>query len=275
MKISISFKFLACFSVLLSITSHHLPFTGFAESWKDVRGDHFIVYYRESEPFARKTLYHAEKYYTRIADELGYARHSNFWQWENRAKIYVYPDAKSFREATGEAGWSHGLAIYSKREIHSFIGEEGFEETILPHEIAHLIFRDFVGTDGRIPVWLDEGVAQWQEPKKREIARKVARWLLHTDKDLPLQDLFATDPRRLEDEEKVMHFYMQSVCLVDWLVRTYGPGAFTIFCRALRDGKPFNTALREAYRIETIADLDYKWRQDLFKEPVSGLEYYS
>ncbi len=247
----------------------------FAASWNEVRGDHFIVYYAVNEPFARQTLHNAEKYYARIADELGYARYSNFWQWENRAKIFVYADEGAYRKATGEAGWSHGLAIYSKKEIHAFLGIEGFHESILPHEIAHLIFRDFVGFKGQVPIWLDEGVAQWQEPMKREKANIVARWLLSQDKDLPLQDLFRTDPRALEDEEKVHFFYMQSVCLVDYLVRTYGAQAFTTFCRELRDGRTFADALQKAYRIETIADLDLRWRTELGQRPVVELETYS
>ncbi len=241
-----------------------------ADSWYDIKGDHFIVFYKTDEPFARKTAHNAETYYERIANELGYARHSNFWQWEKRVKIYIYASLQEFQKDTGEPAWSHGVARYSSKEIHTFTGSEQFMQGLLPHEIAHLIFRDFVGMEGQIPLWLDEGVAQWQEPAKRAQARKYARYLIHRDKHYPIYDLTTTDVRTVKDEEKVHAFYMQSVSLVEYLVSTYGGNAFTVFCRELRDGKKFDEALRAAYpnSIEDLGDLDYKWRKYVMETPV-------
>ena len=110
---------------------------------------------------------------------------------------------------------------------------------------------------------MDEGVAQWEEPAKREMSKKIARYLVSTAKDFHTQDLMTTDVRKIRDEEKVHYFYMQSVSLVDYLIKTYGPLSFTEFCRALRDGKKFEEALRAAYpeSIGSLNDLDSKWRE--------------
>jgi hypothetical protein len=245
--------------------------------WKELKGDHFIVYYLADESFAKQVAHDAEIYYNRIADELGYPRYSNFWQWENRAKVYIHDTAENFRKATGEPDWSHGVAMYSKKEIHSFTASEGFLDGILPHEIAHLIFRDFVGYKGvEVPIWLDEGVAQWEEPQKRQMAKRVSKWLIHFGKDMAVQDLTATDVRSLKDQEKVDFFYMQSVSIVDFLITKYGARSFTDFCRALRDGKSFNEALRGSFvAIENLAELDLAWRRYVHEDPVPELEYYS
>jgi hypothetical protein len=246
-----------------------------AADWQELKGDHFIVYYEGEEAFARQVMTNAESYYTRIADELGYPRYSDFWSWDNRAKVYIYPSAKLYREATGEADWSHGVAVYSKKEIHTFQESEGFLDGILPHEITHLIFRDFIGFRAQAPVWIDEGVAQWEEPAKRAIARKVARWLIHTDKDMALQDLTAADPHKMKDTDQVQYFYMQSVSLVDFLIRTYGAGAFTDFCRALRDGKGFDEALQSSFKVQNQWELQEKWRKEVMGEPVpDDIEVY-
>lgn len=231
--------------------------------WQELKGDHFIVYYLADGEFARQVARRAEFYYNQIASDLGYPRYSNFWQWEDRCKVYLYPNEEEYKKITGQPYWSHGMAHYTKREIHSYDHGNEFTEGTLPHEIAHLVFRDFIGIEGQIPIWMDEGVAQWCEPQKRELAKKISRYLIETDKDLHVQDLTATDPARLESEPQVHAFYMQSVSLVDFLVRLSGGQVFTQFCREIRDGKSFENALHAAYpnRIENIEELDQQWRK--------------
>ena len=251
--------------------------TASAIDWNDEKGDHFIVYYQKDQNFAKEVLRNAEVYYTHIADDLGYPRYSNFWQWDNRAKVYIYQDEKTFHETTGEAVWSHGMASYSKKEIHTFMGDAGFMNAVLPHEITHLIFRDFVGLGGEIPLWMDEGVAQWEEPEKRALSKKIAYYLVKTGKDFHIQDLTAMNVRKLTDENKVHIFYMQSVTLVDYLIKTYGAQRFTQFCRELRDGKKFNDALSSAYTglIDNLAELDAKWRKYVTVDPQPEIEIYT
>lgn len=247
-----------------------------ADDWSQKTSDHFIVFYKKDENFASQVARYAEIYYARVASDLGYQRYSNFWQWENRAKVFIYSNAEEFRRATGEEAWSQGVAVYSRKEIHSFIGNQGFLESILPHEITHLVFRDFIGFKSAVPVWLDEGVAQWEEPAKRALAKRVALQLIKGGKDLAVQDLTATNVRLLGDEQKIHFFYMQSVSLVDFLVTTYGTQAFTEFCQELRDGRPFEKAMHLAFKnIENLDEFDTKWRKYVAGEPSpSDIEVY-
>ena len=135
----------------------------YAFDWQELSGEHFIVYFLENKNFAQDTLDKAEVYYRNIAMELGYPRYSDFWTWDNRVKIYIYPDRKTYLQLTGEPAWSAGVASYDRKEIVSFAWSDNFLEFLLPHEITHLMFRDFVGFKGEVPLWLDEGVAQWAE----------------------------------------------------------------------------------------------------------------
>ncbi len=233
------------------------------QEWRELRGDHFIIFYRSDERFAAEVARRAELYYTQIASDLGYARYSNFWQWEKRVKIYIYPAQAEFLAESGQPEWSHGMASYTKKAIYTYISHERFLESLLPHEITHLIFRDFVGLHGTIPLWLDEGVAQWEEPDKRAIAKQAARYLIETGKWIPLADLTSIDIRDSSDAERVQAFYMQAVSLVDYLIRAYGPSEFTEFCRELRDGKPLEAALRAAYTnsIDSLPELEAKLKR--------------
>lgn len=242
-------------SSLLSSTAH-------AEDWKELKSDHFIIYYVDSDDFANITANKAESYYKKIADDLGYARYSNFWQWDNRVKIYIYPDRASFIKGTGQPEWSYGVARYDKKEISSYSDSKDFLDGLLPHEMTHLIFRDFVGFKGQVPLWMDEGVAQWEEPEKRRLVARAGRYLIAARKDLVLQDLMATDIRQSNDEEKVRNFYIESVSVVDFMIKTFGAQAFTEFCRQLRDGKSFGDALHAAFpSVESLYELDQRWRK--------------
>jgi hypothetical protein len=230
-------------------------------SWKQEKGDHFIVYYVNDEAFAVETKKKAEVYYNRIADELGYARMSNFWQWENRVKILIYPSEKEYHEATKQPDWSKGVAYYDKKSIVTFQRSDNFIDGLLPHEITHLIFRDFVGFTGQVPLWMDEGVAQWQEPRKRELSKSMAKYLIENGKNLSIQEITSMDIRGSEDKEMVNAFYMQAVSLVDFLVKQYGAQSFSGFCRQLRDGKSLDEALRFSYpsSIRSLQDLENQW----------------
>ena len=231
--------------------------------WSELKGDHFIIYYQSDEPFAHEMLRKSEEYYKRIGEELGYERYSDFWQWDNRVKIYIYATQEEFLKATGRQNWSHGVADYTKKEISSYVWKEGFLESLLPHEITHLIFRDYVGFEGEIPLWLDEGVAQWQESAKRPIVKEAMRNALSKGKGYNLKDLTEIDIRTVSYAPAVELFYIQAMSVVDFLIKKKGSDVFIFFCRQLRDGKSMDEALKFTYptSIRSLNELEEQWRQ--------------
>jgi hypothetical protein len=258
----------------------------FAQDWQQLSSDHFNLYFVSADDkFARAVLDKSEVYYAQIASDLGYARYSEFWTWANKVKIYIYPDQASFMEATGEPEWSQGMADYLKKEIIGYFGSKGFEDSILPHEMAHLIFRDFVGFKGEVPLWLDEGVAQWHEKVRREEVRRMTKGQYEKDSLLSIKDMMKLDIRNIKYKDTVYirpiktksgergvlflsgdslisTYYLQAVSLVDFLILEYGTDTFTHFCRQLRDGKSLEEALGFAYPafIRNLDDLERVWK---------------
>ena len=239
-----------------------------AQEWQEIKSDHFIVYFIKNEKFAKDVSRKSETYYRKIASELGYQRHSGFWTWDNRVKIYIHLDQASFLKATKQPQWSQGMANYTKKEISSYAWSEGFLDALLPHEMTHLIFRDYVGFKGEVPLWLDEGVAQWMEPKKREAVKYAIKRLDNEGKLFTLNEMMKLDVRQSSDSEKVTYFYIQAVSLVNFMVTKYTATRFTNFCRQLRDGKSIANSLKFAYpiSIRSVEELQEKWLKHIREE---------
>ena len=143
---------------------------------------------------------------------------------------------------------------------------------LLPHEMTHLIFRDYVGFKGEVPLWLDEGVAQWMEPRKREAVKFAVKRLADQGKLLSLQQMMTLDIRQSSDNALVLNYYIQSVSLVSFLVTKYSAARFTNFCRQLRDGKSIIKSLTFAYptSIRSIEDLQEKWLKHINEDATYG-----
>jgi hypothetical protein len=286
--------------ILIGILILCLNAVAYAQSWREIKSDHFLLYFipasesansvevssaAEAEEFGKEVLRKAEVYYQRIAEDLGYQRSSEFWTWDKRAKIYLYPDHDSFIKTSNHPAWAGGMADYNTKTIMSFFGSKEFSDTILPHEIAHLIFRDFVGFKGEIPLWLDEGVAQWTEEKKRQEIKKVVKEMLMKNGLLTMDDMMKLPinnikngenvyirPTRTRSGEKgvlfltgnnlITAYYVQAVSLVGFLIEKFGKNDFTSFCRALRDGKNLEEGLIAVYgtHIRNLNDFDDQWK---------------
>jgi len=179
--------------------------------------------------------------------------------------------------------WSHGMADYVNKTIKSYARGEGFVDSILPHEIAHLLFRDFVGFESQIPLWLDEGVAQWSEVKKRPHFKRLMQEAINNKRVLSLADMMKLNLSVIKSDDEVHIrysslkeepiililsgenlinlYYLESVSLVAFLVEKYGSKKFTVFCRELKNGKSVDDALRVAYpyAVKNVSDLEIKW----------------
>jgi len=268
--------------ILLSLTSL------FAKTnWAQKRSEHFIVYFPDSaREFGIKVSSKAEDCYRLIAKDLGYVRYGNFWKWGNRVKIYLYPDHQAYIKASHQQDWSHGMADYKKKQIISYIDNLKFLNSLLVHEIAHLIFRDFVGFKSDVPLWLDEGVAQWEEKDNRSLRKSLVMQLARRKLLLSMDDMMKLDIRQVKAADKitilgtygnntqklklelsgnqlVKIYYLQAFSLVGFLMERFGADDFIVFSRQLRDGKSVAEALEFAYpmHLRNIKALEEEWKK--------------
>jgi len=236
--------------------------------WQEIKGEHFVVYYQApaDKGLAQQLARRAESYYQSIGNRIGYTRYSQFWTWDKRVKILLFPDQASFARQMKVPNWSSGYAnrdsqLFNSRVIATYRQEGNMLDGLLPHEISHLALHDYISPE-YLPVWFDEGVAQVEEQNKKAEAAAIMPALKRQGELVPLAVLNVWDVRRETDPRRVAIFYAQSVALTDFLATRYGAENFRRLCQELRKGKSFEAAISSAYggQFNSLDDLDRKWQ---------------
>jgi len=244
-----------------------LPLVVFADNqqWQIFKSTHFFIFYKSAkETQLNELAQKAEEYYNKITDDLGFNRF-NFWTWDNRAKIYLFDNQEDYRKLTGDPNWSAGQAHVGNKLIQTFITAKGFLDNVLPHEMAHIIFREMVGFNNPgVPLWLEEGVASYQEQEnffvKSNLANKIKQGGF-----LSLDSLSRFNVANLKQQTDVRLFYVESYSLVKYLIATFGKDKFVLFCQNLRDKKNLPRALVLTYSFNDLADFENSWRKYILK----------
>lgn len=234
--------------------------------WNTEKSDHFIVYYQKASPdHVAEILRRAEYYYNAITDDFGFTRFGDFWTWDNRARIYLYDNSSDYKKITNSPGWSGAGVNVNTREIYTFVNMENFYDTILPHEIGHIIFREFTGYKRNYPLWLEEGIACYLERGQRDERMRIARGLVRSKIFISLEDL-----QKIKSSDILLIpdiFYSESASVVAFLLKDYGKDKFVDFCRALRDlrdDQDWQVALKDVYKFKDLNEMNLRWTNFLY-----------
>ncbi|MFH1798445.1 MAG: hypothetical protein ABH844_03775 [Candidatus Omnitrophota bacterium] len=224
--------------------------------WREHKRAHFIVYYHPgiSENYVRAFAGKCENYYRSITHRLGFERF-NFWLWDNRAKIFLYRTKEDYLGSTGRAAWSGASVNIKKKWISTFYFESDFFDVILPHELSHIILREFIGLETKTPLWFDEGTACANEEDSLKRYFFTAKKLVEKGYYNSVAQISGISTA---ESATPSVFYPVSAAVVIYLLEIYGRGRFEMFCRNLRDGEPFTLSLGKIYRIRGTEDLNKK-----------------
>lgn len=222
--------------------------------WLEYKSDHFLIYFHKDIPadYIKRVSEEAEGYYESIAENLGFDRYEG-WIWDERAKLYIFKDAEEYRKDSLQSKWSGGSVTISSKVIKTYLWSEGFFEKLLPHELGHIIFRDFVGFNNNVPLWLDEGVAVLQEKTDIKFYTKTMRRIRIP---IPMESLNRITAKTLIAP---VLYYAQAASVVDYLLSKFDKEKFIKLCKYLKEGKRFIAALDSAYSFEDLNELDKAW----------------
>ncbi|MDD5464727.1 MAG: hypothetical protein PHP73_00015 [Candidatus Omnitrophica bacterium] len=266
------------FSLLFFLKNRTVPFILFfsfflpvlaraevnASFWQTKKSPHFIVYYQEaSGDFVGQLAASAENYYNSIVDELGFRR-MDFWSWDDRAKVYLFNNGADYLNETRGLAWSGAQVSVKLRTIKTFIGQPSFFDSILPHELTHIIFREFVGSRTKLPLWLDEGVACSQEKSSLVSRMDSARAQAKQDAHLKFDKLFEIYDSTLIAPNV---FYSESASIIVFLLKKYDREFFLDFSRKLRDGIQWKSALLSTYHFSNFEEMESAWKAFMLNQP--------
>lgn len=227
------------------------------EYWLIKKSMHFIVYYKGEDSSLQidRLLKDAEANYEEITEALGF-KIFDFWTWDKRCKIYLFPSANAYYNDTGRPIWSAAHANFQEKAIKTYTLDKDFFEKILPHEMSHLILREFIGINTYLPLWLEEGIASLSEKSGREERLTIVKGLARGNLLIPLDKL-----TNITADNLVMPkiFYAESLSIVYFLLKKYGRDKFVDLCRDLRDKKEWEDAIENVYGFRGISSIGEEW----------------
>jgi hypothetical protein len=228
--------------------------------WQEEKSEHFIIAYQNVPvSFVQDVIQAAEEHYRDTMTTLGFTRYQG-WTWDKRVKITIY-DSQDAYVKSSHYGWSGGQVNPATKEIMTFPSDSGFFDALLPHELGHIIFHEGAGFYDNIPLWLDEGVAMYQERSRRLGADDGVRALIAQGAYIPLKDLDQMALSSGTDQAIVHAFYTEAASLVGFLINKYEVYRFARLCRDLHDGQRFEWALKKAYmEFPDLTALERAWR---------------
>lgn len=230
-------------------------------TWQQMKGQDFVIYYRADVPddFVQTTMDTSEDELRRVTDNLGITN-SPSWGGGRQIKVYIYSNRDDFVKNGGQAGWSHGVAFAQAKTIKLYPDASGFFDSLLPHELGHIIFRDYIGFTANIPLWFEEGVAIYQEKAKRLGSNEIVKDAIKNGQFIPLSQLSGMRLYKNTKDQVVDLFYTESASAVYYMVTELGEQEFYFFCNEIKNNTPFEDALHKVYlRFKTIDDLNQSW----------------
>lgn len=254
-------KFNLTFSLFCAVTTLFLTAQlSLGEDWQELRSRHAIVYYtRNTESFARIVSKAVEEDYYYISSALGIP-FKDRWTVNDRVHIYIHESQQEYIVASQQGEWSSGVAIGKEKSIRTYPQAAGFFDTLLPHELTHLIFYKYVGDRADVPRWFNEGIAMYQEKARRYGSHRDVKQAIADKRFWPLGQLSNIRLAPNSSNEDVELFYAESASAVAFMVHEMGEQRFQLFCRALRDGGSFEKVLTTTYRrFRSIDDMNKAW----------------
>lgn len=227
------------------------------DGWIKYKSDHFIICYHQglSDEYVKDFSRKCEDYYYLITKRLGFNRY-DFWLWEDRTKIYIFKTKEDYIKTTNRPMWSGGSVHIKTKEINTFYSEINFFDGLLPHELAHIILREFIGLKARVPLWFEEGVACANEQESYLKYLLVTKGFVEKGLYLSIVDM---DKITGKDIRVASIFYGTSASIIIYLLEEYKSESFVEFCRGLRDGLGFYEAMGKIYGIKNAEELNTKF----------------
>jgi tetratricopeptide (TPR) repeat protein len=197
---------------------------------------HFVMHYegkQTSESFREQILAALESDYDDLARDLGTPPHDDIL-------VTLYTE-QAFFDVTRAPSWSGALNDGKLRiPINGLSAMTPELARVLKHELAHSFINQL--SAGRCPTWLNEGIAQFLEPKSLGSDGRQLAQLFKSQRYIPLNALEGSFLRFSGVQAYVA--YAESLAAVSYISDTYGMGDIQRILQRISQGSSTEAALR-------------------------------
>ena len=130
------------------------------------------------------------------------------------------------------------------------------------HELVHVLVHRATSGGATVPVWLNEGLAEFGNLDKSLSYDRYLEWAIDTGRLTPLEQLQAFPG----DSNLVIVGYGQARNLVEFMITEWGPNNMADLLAGIDDGLGIEAAMRRAYGFG-VRDLDHHWRESIGADP--------
>jgi hypothetical protein len=177
----------------------------------------------------------------------------------------LIPDKETFLSITGKS-LVIALAVPGRNLIlldrSSMFSLPQTLDGTLKHELCHLLLHSKI-PENRLPLWLDEGIAQWVSGGISEISlprrASVLDEALVTGRLIPLESL---SHGFFRDGKIMLLAYEQSNSIVQYIISRYGVDSLLEILHGLAQGSSMEKALEDSISL-TLEGLEEAWQEDL------------
>ena len=206
----------------------------------------------EREDIAWQLLNQLEFTYGRLAPIFGYLH-------ENQTITVTIYTSDDFKKVTLSPDWTGG--IYDG-QIRLKIGDIEYGgdalARLISHEFAHALIHQL--TSGNIPVWLNEGLAQYVEPDNKISANEKERIKTALNgNSLPTFSSLSKPFVEINDAETVRLYYALSKTFVYFIVSRYGEYSLRRLLDSLGTNKNLDDALFEVFYLK-LPEMEINWK---------------
>jgi hypothetical protein len=219
-------------------------------------GQMTLFWYEGSDSFAEELMDTCQEGLSRLTQDIGAYP-------ERPIKIYIYASSGDLLGAmVYSQEWTGGVAFadFSVIAISISPGELDWGKRALVHELTHLVVHQATfGPYGQLPVWLDEGLATYNEGEFDPFLRSSLEEAIAEDELISVRSLCSPFSAY---SEKAYLSYAQSYSLAEYLLDSYGQDKMLDLLALLKEGNTYDEALTDVYGFD-IEGLDAHWRASL------------
>jgi len=219
-------------------------------------GEMTLFWYEGGDSFARELMDACEEGLARLIQDIGTYP-------ERPIKIYIYASTSDLKGAMIlPREWTGGVAFtaFSTIAIGVSPSELDWGKRALVHELTHLVVHQATFSSyGQLPLWLDEGLAMYNEGKLSPVFRPHLEEAILEDELISVHSLCSPFSAYYG---KACLSYAQSYSLVEYLLDNYGQDKMLDLLAILKQGDTYDEALTAVYGFN-IDGLDARWQATL------------